>query len=141
MTEGFGVVAYPARWGVSGVMTYLVGPDGKVLEKNLGKTTVMRAKDWRRIDQPPKWWARQDSNLRQRRYERRVLTAELQAPTVRIAVLVALLNCRCTPSSWPGLTRPSTPKAAQRRSVDARVKLGHDGREVSARRLSSPAGA
>jgi hypothetical protein len=25
------------------------------------------------------WWARQDSNLRQRRYERRVLTAELQA--------------------------------------------------------------
>src|SRR3546814_11405413 len=27
------------------------------------------------------WWARQDSNLRQRRYERRVLTAELRAPT------------------------------------------------------------
>jgi hypothetical protein len=25
------------------------------------------------------WWARQDSNLRQRRYERRVLTAELRA--------------------------------------------------------------
>ncbi len=27
-----------------------------------------------------KWWARQDSNLRQHRYERCVLTAELQAP-------------------------------------------------------------
>lgn len=26
-----------------------------------------------------RWWARQDSNLRQRRYERRVLTAELRA--------------------------------------------------------------
>jgi hypothetical protein len=26
------------------------------------------------------WWARQDSNLRQHRYERRVLTTELQAP-------------------------------------------------------------
>src|SRR5690349_19772524 len=25
------------------------------------------------------WWARQDSNLRQHRYERRVLTTELQA--------------------------------------------------------------
>jgi hypothetical protein len=27
----------------------------------------------------PAWWARQDSNLRQHRYERCVLTAELQA--------------------------------------------------------------
>src|SRR5690606_16161055 len=27
-----------------------------------------------------RWWARQDSNLRQHRYERRVLTAELRAP-------------------------------------------------------------
>lgn len=30
----------------------------------------------------PEWWARQDSNLRQRRYERRVLTAELRARPV-----------------------------------------------------------
>ena len=29
------------------------------------------------------WWARQDSNLRQHRYERCVLTAELQAPASR----------------------------------------------------------
>lgn len=28
-----------------------------------------------------RWWARQDSNLRQRGYEPRVLTAELQAHT------------------------------------------------------------
>ncbi len=33
-------------------------------------------KGWVRI-----WWARQDSNLRQHRYERRVLTTELQART------------------------------------------------------------
>ena len=36
------------------------------------------------------WWARQDSNLRQRRYERRVLTAELRArfllPAVRAGI-------------------------------------------------------
>jgi hypothetical protein len=43
MTEGFGCVAYPARWGVSGIMTFLVGPDGRILEKNLGKMTVMTA--------------------------------------------------------------------------------------------------
>jgi hypothetical protein len=43
MTEGFGCVAYPARWGVSGIMTFIVGPDGKVLEKNFGKVTIMLA--------------------------------------------------------------------------------------------------
>jgi hypothetical protein len=43
MTEGFGVVAYPARWGASGILTFMVGPDGKVLEKNLGQTTGLYA--------------------------------------------------------------------------------------------------
>jgi hypothetical protein len=43
MTEGFGIVAFPARWGVSGIMTFVVGPDGRVLEKNLGESTGMYA--------------------------------------------------------------------------------------------------
>ena len=43
MTEGFGLVAYPARWGASGIMTFVVGPDGRVFEKNLGPTTLMYA--------------------------------------------------------------------------------------------------
>src|SRR5690242_19230637 len=33
-----------------------------------------------RVPQGEEWWARPDSNRRQHRYERRVLTAELQAP-------------------------------------------------------------
>jgi hypothetical protein len=37
MTRGFGLVAYPAVYGLSGVMTFVVGPDGHVYEKNLGE--------------------------------------------------------------------------------------------------------
>ena len=37
MTRGFGLVAYPAIYGLSGVMTFVVGPDGEVYEKDLGE--------------------------------------------------------------------------------------------------------
>jgi hypothetical protein len=36
MTRGFGLVAYPAVYGLSGVTTFVVGPDGQVWEKDLG---------------------------------------------------------------------------------------------------------
>ena len=39
MIGGFGLVAYPARWGASGVMTFVVNHDGVVYQKNLGKGT------------------------------------------------------------------------------------------------------
>jgi len=39
MIGGFALVAYPARWGASGVMTFACSHDGVVYEKNLGKDT------------------------------------------------------------------------------------------------------
>jgi hypothetical protein len=39
MIGGFALVAYPARWGTSGVMTLIVNHDGVVYQKNLGKAT------------------------------------------------------------------------------------------------------
>jgi hypothetical protein len=39
MIGGFGLVAYPARWGKSGVMTFVCNHDGVVYEKNLGSDT------------------------------------------------------------------------------------------------------
>ena len=39
MTGGFAVVAYPAKYGDSGVMTFMVNKDGVVLQKDLGNTT------------------------------------------------------------------------------------------------------
>ena len=40
MVAGFALVAYPARWGVSGVMTFIVNQQGRVYQKNLGPKTA-----------------------------------------------------------------------------------------------------
>ncbi|NVN93618.1 MAG: DUF2950 domain-containing protein, partial [Desulfuromonadales bacterium] len=39
MVAGHALVAYPAKWGVSGVMTFVVNQRGRVYEKNLGPKT------------------------------------------------------------------------------------------------------
>ena len=44
MTGGFAYIAWPAEYRNSGVMTFLVGPDGTVYEKNLGPKTADLAK-------------------------------------------------------------------------------------------------
>ena len=44
MLAGFALVAWPAQWGNSGIMTFIVNQQGKVYEKNLGtKTTTIAA--------------------------------------------------------------------------------------------------
>jgi hypothetical protein len=40
MTEGFALVAFPARYGVSGIMTFVVNQDGVIYQKDLGPKTV-----------------------------------------------------------------------------------------------------
>lgn len=40
MVAGFALVAWPVDWGNSGVMTFMVGPNGLVLEKDLGEKTA-----------------------------------------------------------------------------------------------------
>jgi hypothetical protein len=39
MTGGFAVVAYPANYGDSGIMTFLIDKNGVVFQKDLGKNT------------------------------------------------------------------------------------------------------
>jgi hypothetical protein len=39
MTKGFAFIAYPAEYGNSGIMTFLVNQGGVTYEKDLGKTT------------------------------------------------------------------------------------------------------
>lgn len=59
MIGGFGLVAYPASYGTSGIMTFIVNHDGVVYEKDLGKKTESAAqamtafdpdKSWRKIE-------------------------------------------------------------------------------------------
>jgi hypothetical protein len=43
MTGGFAMVAFPAKWGDSGIMTFLVNQSGIVFQKNLGPDTARLA--------------------------------------------------------------------------------------------------
>jgi len=44
MTRGFAILAYPAEYGNSGVMSFLINQDGVVFENNLGENTTDVAK-------------------------------------------------------------------------------------------------
>lgn len=55
MTDGFAFVAYPAEYQSSGVMTFLVGADGVVSEKNLGKKTESIAKAMKEYNPSSGW--------------------------------------------------------------------------------------
>jgi hypothetical protein len=39
LTGGFALVAYPAHWDQSGIMTFIVNQDGQVFQRNLGEKT------------------------------------------------------------------------------------------------------
>ena len=43
MIGGFALIAFPASYGVSGVMTFIVNHQGVVYEKDLGPRTAIRA--------------------------------------------------------------------------------------------------
>ena len=60
MIGGFGMVAYPANYGVSGVMTFIVNHDGIVYEKNLGKDTAKTAQAMKTFN-PDKTWKKVES--------------------------------------------------------------------------------
>lgn len=56
MTEGFALVAWPARYGDTGVMSFIVSRDGKVFEKDLGPRTDAIARAMKTYD-PGAGWA------------------------------------------------------------------------------------
>jgi hypothetical protein len=55
MVLGFALVAYPAKYGSSGIMTFIVNQDGVVYQKDLGKDTDQLAKAMKIYD-PDKSW-------------------------------------------------------------------------------------
>jgi DUF2950 family protein len=57
MIGGFALVAYPARYGNSGMMTFIVNQDGVVYQKNLGKDTARIAQAMKSFD-PDKTWSK-----------------------------------------------------------------------------------
>ena len=55
MIGGFAVIASPAKYGNSGVMTFLVNHDGVVYQKDLGKNTEKAAKSIKKFDPDSTW--------------------------------------------------------------------------------------
>lgn len=53
---GFAVVAYPAKYGNSGIMTFIVNQDGKVYQADLGPKSAEQAGKMQRFD-PDKSWS------------------------------------------------------------------------------------
>jgi len=60
MVDGFAFVAYPAEYGNSGIMTFIINQDDMLLQKDLGTTTIQTATamsefdpegDWRPVEQ------------------------------------------------------------------------------------------
>jgi Protein of unknown function (DUF2950) len=55
MIGGFAILAYPAEYGASGVMTFLVSPHGSVFQKDLGQATAETTKAIRAFDADSSW--------------------------------------------------------------------------------------
>ncbi|MGE5358083.1 MAG: DUF2950 family protein, partial [Bacteroidales bacterium] len=62
MTGGFGLIAYPAEYGRSGIMTFMVNQDGVVFQSDLGTDTLTVAaglnaygpdRGWTEVKEPP----------------------------------------------------------------------------------------
>jgi hypothetical protein len=52
---GFALVAYPATYGNSGVMSFLVNQDGAIFQKDLGPKTAALAQAMKRFDPDDSW--------------------------------------------------------------------------------------
>jgi hypothetical protein len=52
---GFAVIAWPAKYGSSGIMSFMVNQDGKVYEADLGPKSEAKATAMRLFD-PGKSW-------------------------------------------------------------------------------------
>ena len=62
MIGGFGAIAWPVRYGETGIMTFIMGADGIVYQQDLGPNTALRAastiafnpdKGWKKADLTP----------------------------------------------------------------------------------------
>jgi hypothetical protein len=55
MIGGFGLVGWPAEYGESGVMTFIVNQQGRVYQKDLGERTAKIVQGMRAYDPDPSW--------------------------------------------------------------------------------------
>jgi hypothetical protein len=60
LTGGFALVAYPAHYGSSGIMTFIVNQDGVIYQQDLGDNTADLASKITAYNPDSSWNAAQD---------------------------------------------------------------------------------
>ena len=65
MILGFAIIAYPAEYGNSGIMTFIVNQEGTIYQKKLGRNTTRRAEALKIFD-PDKTWAKVGETAKQK---------------------------------------------------------------------------
>jgi hypothetical protein len=55
MIGGFAMLAWPAQYGDSGIMSFIINQQGRVYQKDLGPSTAKVAKKMREYDPDPSW--------------------------------------------------------------------------------------
>jgi hypothetical protein len=55
MIGGFALIAWPAEYGSSGIMTFIVNQQGRVYQKDLGPKTPKLAINMKAYDPDPSW--------------------------------------------------------------------------------------
>jgi len=57
MTDGFAFIAYPAEYGKTGVMSFVINQDGEIFQKDFGAQTTEIAQTMSSFDPDPSWSA------------------------------------------------------------------------------------
>ncbi len=60
MTRGFALVAWPAKYNDTGVMSFMIGTDGQVFEKDLGPNGEAQAKAMKSFNPDSSWTEAKD---------------------------------------------------------------------------------
>ena len=63
LTGGFALVAYPVRWGISGIMTFIVNQEGLVYQQDLGKESAKVAAAMTEYNPDSKWTLVQEAGF------------------------------------------------------------------------------
>jgi len=63
MSGGFALVAFPVRWGESGIITFMVNEDGITHQRSLGEATPKIASEMTEYDPDRQWTVVQDQGI------------------------------------------------------------------------------
>jgi hypothetical protein len=55
MRNGFAIIAWPVRWGETGIMTFMTSHDGEVFQKNVGQDSAAFAEKVTKFDPDDSW--------------------------------------------------------------------------------------